>query len=209
MPLVVSSPSNASSNANPWTPQRPPRQQLRRRGSWLVPSSPATPLSSSFGPGPAVSFRCLPGPPASNTASNTAAGADNDDDAEKKQHNSDDEDEDEDGYDYADYNETKSRRRSSNRGLSPANSFRIQHSSSTFLNDSDGDDNDDDEEEEDGGDDGEDRVASERSAMWGGHSGVGSGSRRDFTQTRAASIRRRSIRAASGATPDVGEGGGV
>ncbi|CBN76916.1 conserved unknown protein [Ectocarpus siliculosus] len=110
MPLVVSSPSNASSNANPWTPQRPPRQQLRRRGSWLAPSSPAT----------------------------------------------------------------------------------------------DGDEKDEEEEEEDGGDDGGDRVASGRSAMWGGYSGVGSASRRDFTQTRAASIRRRSSRAAaSGAIPDI------
>ncbi|CAN0088410.1 unnamed protein product, partial [Ectocarpus fasciculatus] len=212
MPLVVSSPSNASSNANPWTPQRPPRQQLRRRGSWLVPSSPATPLSSSFGPGPAVSFRGIPGTPGSN------AGTADDGGGEKKQHGSDGEDEDEDDdYDYhADYKTSSSSRRSSNsRGLSsPANSFRIQNSSPAFLNsngngDGDGDDNNNDGRE-DGKDGGDDRVApSGRAAMWGGYSGVGSGSRRDFTQTRAASIRRRSSRAASGAaTPGEGKGEG-
>ncbi|CAM9690070.1 unnamed protein product [Ectocarpus sp. 4 AP-2014] len=214
MPLVVSSPSNASSNANPWTPQRPPRQQVRRRGSWLAPSSPATPLSSSLGPRPAVSFRSLPGPQASNTADKDGGGGGGG--GEEKRHNGDEDDEDDDDYDYADYKangrrRSRRRRSSNNRGLLPADSFRIQHSSSSavFLDDSDGDDNGD--EEEDGGDDGDDRVASGRSAMWGGYSDFGSGSRRDFTQTRAASIRRRGSRAAaSGATPDVGEeGGGV
>ncbi|CAN0257812.1 unnamed protein product, partial [Ectocarpus sp. 13 AM-2016] len=216
MPLVVSSPSNASSNANPWTPQRPPRQQLRRRGSWLAPSSPATPLSCSLGPQPAASFRSLPGPQASNTADRDGGGGGG---GEEKQHNGEDEDEeDDDDYDYAGYkangsSRSRRRRSSNNRGLSPADSFRIQQyssSSAVFLNDSDRDDNGG-EEQEGSGDDGDDRVASGRSAMWGGYSGVGSGSRRDFTQTRAASIRRRSSRAAaSGATPDAGEeGGGV
>ncbi|CAB1098335.1 unnamed protein product [Ectocarpus sp. CCAP 1310/34] len=208
MPLVVSSPSNASSNANLWTPQRPPRQQLRRRGSWLAPSSPATPLSSSLGPRPAVSFRSLPGPQASNTAYKDGGGGGGGGGGEEKQHNDDEDDEDGDDYDYANYNANSSKRRSSNRGLSPADSFRIQHSSA-LLKDSERDDND--EEEDNGGDDGDDRVASDRSAMWGGYCGVGSGSRRDLTQTRAASIRRRSSRAAaSGATPDKGEeSGGV